>query len=123
MLCYTDINAEEDRKNPNGIFCFYQKLIALRKKEDLVSEGVYKPLADNHSSVWCYAREGEEEALLVIGNFYEKEITYQLPTDFCNTYQIREILLGNYELQMPKENQIVLHAYECIVYKGKKRGN
>lgn len=121
---YEEINAEADKKNPDGIFQYYRKLIALRMSEDLVSEGIYKPLDDDHHAIWCYAREGKDETLLVIGNFYEEKISYCLPSTFCDTYQITEVLLSNYQHSLPVTNKIVLRAYECVIYKGKrKEGN
>lgn len=119
---YMNINAEADRQNPDGIFYYYQKLIALRKTEELVTEGRYKPLDDNHPYVWCYSREGKQEALLVIGNFYGKKVNYLLPSAFCDAYQITEVVLSNYEHQILMNEELALREYECVVYKGKYKG-
>lgn len=118
---YQEINAETDRKDPNGIFHHYQKLIELRKEEDLVSEGSYWPLDDDHPYVWCYARVKDKEALLIIGNFYQSSVEYHLPDEFCECYDIEEVLLSNYENTMPVDGALVLREYECIIYKGKHK--
>lgn len=110
------INAETDLNNQDGIFRFYQKLIALRKTEELVSEGTYRILEEKHPSVWCYLREGKGRALLIIGNFYGEITELSLPDEFLGQYEIGELLLANYkEVKIPKKT-VKLREYEVNIY-------
>ena len=61
---------KNDLKREDGVFHYYKKLLEMRKTEELVREGKYVRLEENDPSVWCYLREGEKEALLVIANFF-----------------------------------------------------
>lgn len=114
---YKKINAEEDMKNAKGMYRYYQKLIELRKKEVLVVEGTYKCLEERNPSVWCYLREGDGKALLVIANFYGIKTKFTLPKELVEQYEITRILLSNYEDVKIPEKEIDLKEYEAIVFK------
>lgn len=114
---YVDINAENDLENEDGVFYHYQKLIELRKKEEVIVEGTYKRLDNNDPNVWCYMREGEKEAVLVIGNFYDKKTSFSLPDTFCEKYEIKDLILSNYKNTKIYEKEILLNEYEANVYK------
>lgn len=115
---YQRINAEEDKKNPNGLFQYYQKLIKLRKTEPLVVDGSYRCLVKQHPDVWCYLRVGKEGALLVIANFYGKKTTFNIPDEVFQQYEIKELILSNYERDLP-DKELHLREYETVVYKCK----
>lgn len=118
---YREINAEEDRKDDRGVFSYYQKLIELRKTEPLVSEGAYRCLEENHPSVWCYLREGEKTALLIIANFYGRKTTFILPDELKGQYEIKRVVLSNYEeVRIPK-NEIDLKEYEAMVFQCERK--
>ena len=38
---YKEVNAAAERKDPDSVFCYYQKLIALRKREAVMVYGSY----------------------------------------------------------------------------------
>ncbi|MCD8028761.1 MAG: hypothetical protein LUF02_08940 [Erysipelotrichaceae bacterium] len=48
---HTTINVEDNLNNPNSIFYYYQRLIQLRKKYKIISEGSYIPMEKNHSYI------------------------------------------------------------------------
>ena len=45
---HTTINAEECLEDSDFIFYYYQKLIRLRKEYDVISEGGYEPILEDH---------------------------------------------------------------------------
>lgn len=113
----SSINAQADLENPDGVFRFYQKLIELRKTEELISSGTYRILEENHPSVWSYLREGERKALLVIGNFYGEKTEFTLPEEFLDQYEISELLLSNYKESDIPEKNVKLREYEVGIYR------
>lgn len=114
---WSSINAQADLENSDGVFRFYQKLIELRKTEELISSGTYRILEENHPSVWSYLREGERKALLVIGNFYGEKTEFTLPEEFLDQYEISELLLSNYKESDIPEKNVKLREYEVGIYR------
>src|SRR5690625_5280276 len=90
---YQTINAEKVVEDSNSIFHHYQKLIALRKKYDIIVYGDYELLLEDHQRVFVYQRKYENETLLVVSNFYGEEVKVNLQLEVAGD---REILLSNY---------------------------
>lgn len=110
---YSDINVETAMTNKSSIFYHYQALIALRKKYDIIVQGDYKPLLDNHQQVFAYTRNWHDEKLLVVNNFYGEEVTVHF--NFEQVEKV-EILLSNYTDSSTTIDEVVLRPYESIVY-------
>lgn len=110
---YARINAERALNDENSIFYHYQALIALRKEYDIIVQGDYKPLLDNHQQVFAYTRNWQNEKLLVVSNFYSEEVTVHF-----NIEPVEEvkIILSNYPDSTTTLEEIVLRPYESIVY-------
>ncbi|MFP3339707.1 alpha-glucosidase C-terminal domain-containing protein, partial [Micrococcus sp. SIMBA_131] len=75
----------------------YQKLISLRKSVDLITYGDYELLLAEDPQLFAYVRNGENEKLLVINNFYETEATFELPSHIEVDGYHAEVLISNYE--------------------------
>ncbi|MBF0708005.1 alpha,alpha-phosphotrehalase [Alkalihalobacillus hwajinpoensis] len=113
---YEDINVEDTLNESHSVFEHYQKLIALRKNMDLITYGDYELLLAEHPQLFAYVRNGENEKLLVINNFYESEVTFELPEDMeVNGYHA-EVLLSNYEDTPNTFKKVSLRPYESIAY-------
>ncbi|RKQ30898.1 alpha,alpha-phosphotrehalase [Oceanobacillus halophilus] len=106
---YPEINAEKALQDSDSIFYHYQKLIELRKKYDIITYGDYQLLMEDHPEIFAYTRNWKDEKLLVVSNFYAKEVEVDLPVD-----DNREILLSNYA---DASNNQILRPYESIVYR------
>ena len=76
---YKQINLEADRKSPDSIFAYYQKLIAMRKDHPAIIDGGLEFLLDTHEQVLMYLRECEEETLLVIANKSDEPAKVEIP--------------------------------------------
>ena len=112
---YKEINTKAALKDKNSVFYHYQKLIKLRKSEDLFVIGKYEDIDLENKEVYAYRRVGENGELIVISNFYENEVKFDI-----NGLEIEKckVLLSNYK-ENPKveENEIVLKPYESIIFK------
>ena len=107
---YVGINAEEEVKRADSVFSYYKKLIALRHQEEVIVYGHYELLLPESEELYVYTRELNEEKLLVICNFTDKEVSYAVPDEFVG----KEILISNYEEQEMKQ-ELSLKPYEAIV--------
>ena len=66
---YTKINVEQARKDPDSIFYHYQKLISLRKENDIMVYGTYYLLFPEDEDLYIYTRTlGTEQWLIVCKN-------------------------------------------------------
>ena len=107
---YVEINAEEEVKRADSVFSYYKKLIALRHQEEVIVYGHYELLLPEGEELYVYTRELNEEKLLVVCNFTDKEVSYAVPDEFVG----KEILISNYEEQEIKQ-ELSLKPYEAIV--------
>ncbi|HHG7534847.1 alpha,alpha-phosphotrehalase [Streptococcus pneumoniae] len=105
---YKYINVENEIQGP--IFTFYQDLIRLRKEMPIISEGSYKPAFEDSKQVYAFERQFEDQKLLVLNNFYAKEVEIDLPA----VYQNGQILISNYEDAEVSE-KILLKPYQTLV--------
>ena len=112
---YKEINAKAALEDKNSVFYHYKKLIKLRKSEDLFVIGKYEDIDLENKKVYAYKRVGENGELIVISNFYENEVKFDI-----NGLEIEKckVLLSNYKENPKVEgNEIVLKPYESIIFK------
>ena len=117
---YREINVEKALDDEDSIFYFYQKLIALRKQYEIITYGNYELILGEDEQIFAYIRNGADEKLLVINNFYGSETAFELPEDITFEGYHSEILLSNYEDSSKEFKQVLLRPYESIVYHLKK---
>lgn len=106
------------------IFNYYQKLIKLRRSEDLISNGHIKMFLKDDPQIFAYERylNGKPNRLLVFTNFYGKEHTALLPKEYQN--QKYHVLIGNYGQEDGQlAGQITLRPYEALAIKIEKGVN
>ena len=104
------INAVSQVDDPDSIFAHYRKLIALRKQYDVIANGDFAPLDMAHPSVLAYTRRTDREDLVVINNFYRKEVDWTCPVDLDGF----TCLLSNYA-DSRAETKLHLRPYESLV--------
>ena len=110
---YKEINAADQMADPDSVFHYYKKLIALRKQEDVIVYGDYQLLAPESETLYAYTRTLEREdgtdELLVICSFAGQEETFEIPEKFLDG----EILIGNGRRESV-ERRFTLAPYEAI---------
>lgn len=122
---YTDINVERDIKAPWSIFAYYQKLIRLRKSEEVIKYGKFELLLKEHREAFVYTRSYNGENLLVVCNFYGNNISIDLSElkdklgleDNSELSLNEDVLIANYNNPPKLTNRVPLRPYEAIVYK------
>lgn len=105
---YKEINARQQLNDPDSVFHYYQRLIALRRTMPVMVEGIYELLLPDDENVWAYTRTLGNDKLLVLLNFCDHDVRceLQIPTQ-------GDIVIGNYK--QPQAG--ILHPYEAVVYK------
>ncbi|MBO5111732.1 MAG: alpha-glucosidase [Lachnospiraceae bacterium] len=109
---YTTINAKEQMEREDSVFHYYQQLISLRKKEPVIVYGTFALLMPEDEDIFMYTRTYEQEKLLVICNFSQKERELEIPEE----WERGTILLGNYK-DAAVGRKMCLRDYEAIVIK------
>ncbi len=107
-----EANAEEELKDQDSIFYFYQKLIALRKEKSLIADGKIRFLETGNDRIFLYERYSDqsEEKILVVCSLSNKEEKVQLPSELADA----KLLLNNYSRDtVPSEGkELVLRPFE-----------
>ncbi|MFC4402642.1 alpha,alpha-phosphotrehalase [Gracilibacillus xinjiangensis] len=117
---YQDINAAKAISDNDSVFHHYQKLISLRKKYQVVTDGTYQLLLPDDLAIFAYIRENEEEWMLVVNNFYDKAVQFGLPAEIDIMDGSGDVLLSNYHDKPDVIDHTELRPYESFVYYQKK---
>lgn len=110
---YTIINAEEQLINKQSVFGFYKELIALRKKEQVLTDGKYRLLLPEDEHIFAYTRENETEELLVLCSFSREAVECKLSAQ----WEKGRVLIANYETGFSCS---LLRPYEAVMIIKKK---
>ncbi|WP_137646527.1 alpha,alpha-phosphotrehalase [Escherichia albertii] len=111
-LCdnYQEINVKTALADESSVFYTYQKLIALRKQEPILTWGNYQDLLPISPALWCYRREWQGQSLLVIANLSRDVQSWQ-PTQIRGDWQL---LMHNYEEASPQPCAMTLRPFEAV---------
>ena len=108
---YKTINAAAQVNDPDSVFAYYKKLIALRHTNEVMVDGVYEVLLPDHPEIYAYTRTSGQKQLLVLCNYANHETA--IPEEIWEKiHASKTILIQNYK----DTNDTVLRPYEAIVY-------
>lgn len=103
---HAEINVANDQ---NGeVYQFYKQLIQLRKSEALISDRTYQAAYQDAAHLYAFIREFEGRRLLVLTNFSNQVVDFELLADFVGA----EILVNNYATYTPNQ----LQPYQAIAF-------
>lgn len=88
---YKEVNAECDKADEKGVFAFWQKMISLRKTNEILCDGSFVPVYQD-GKIYAFRREKDGKALLSVFNMTGKKV--KLPKEL---YAKGETLAANYE--------------------------
>lgn len=112
---YKEINAKQALEDQNSIFYYYQNLLKLRKKYDVIVYGIYDLILKDNEQIYAYTRSLHDEKLLVVCNFTSNEAEFKCPTNIY--YNSSQILINNYDIEREESpSEITLKPYETRVY-------
>ena len=110
---YNEINAKQCLQDENSIFHHYRKLIDIRKNNDTIIYGDYSLLCPEDKNIFAYTRELNGDKILVVCNFYDKEVTFSFDGEFNHA----DILLSNYKNSSTLIEKLNLRPYEAIMFR------
>ncbi|RHW43559.1 alpha-glucosidase [Neobacillus notoginsengisoli] len=105
---YNTVNVEDDLHSSRSIFNYYQRLISIRKMNDIVVYGKYE-LLETEQEVFAYTRKLDKETWYVICNFTGRTVRCKL----LEVLPEGEVLIHNYGFPILK---MELRPYESFVY-------
>lgn len=106
-----NINVKAELADPDSIFYTYQKLIRLRKENEIIVWGDYDLLGNTAEEVFAYIRKLGDEKWLVVNNISDYENKFDMPS------KGKEIVISNYDINIPLEETVILRPYEAFVVK------
>ena len=104
---HTEVNVDNQEKDPNSILNYYRKIIAFRKANTTLIYGSYQDLAPDHPHLYIYLREDEKTRFMVVHNLSDSTINWAPQDSKC------KMVMGNYE----KTQEGLLHPWESQVYR------
>jgi len=112
---YLQINAADQVKDPDSVYHYNQKVIALRRSDLAFIYGDYQDLDPANEQVFLYTRSLGASSYLVILNFSSQPIDYTLPQGI----QAKDLKLGNYKDSSDPAGATTLHLRprEARIYK------
>ena len=99
------INAENQVNDPDSVYHYYRKLIALRHSHDIIVYGEFIPMLEEDDQVYAFARELDGHRLTVLLNWTD----HTVPCDLAEG--AGEELISNY----PTHQSGRLQPYEARV--------
>lgn len=109
---YTRINLENQKNDPDSVYQYYKRLLALRKDptySETVIYGDLIPAFEDLDRVMAYYRKSDDLTLLVIGNYKTQPQTLTLPS------QIKNTVLNNLPQLKMEGNEILLEGYQAVI--------
>ena len=108
---YTKINLDSQLGDPDSIFNFYRKLLALRKNpayQEAVVYGETIPYLAEEKNLFAYHRRADKD-LLVLGNFQPQARDVALPG------QVKAVLMNNMEACPVDGGVVHMEGYQFLV--------
>jgi len=105
---YKKINVADQLKREDSVFHYYQKLIRLRKENEIIVYGNYELLLPEDENIFAYIRTLDNQKLLVVCNFSKSEQKF----DFQG-YENAKVLISNYNRDAREDG--ILKPYEATV--------
>jgi oligo-1,6-glucosidase len=113
---HATINVSQSLTDPDSIFCYYRKLIRLRRENPVIVHGTDDLLLDAHEQIYAFTRTWKDERLLVILNFSADRPVFALPPHV--RFADRALLIGNYPVDAEENLHLsILRPYEARVYR------
>jgi glycosidase len=103
------INVKSQIGNKDSILEYYREMIRLRRNSnysEIIKEGTFKMIFEDNESLFAYIREYREKKILVLCNFYDKEIVLD------EEFSYKKVVISNYNFNESKVSK--LRAYEAI---------
>ena len=110
---YKRINVASQINDPDSLLSYYKKLTALRKNPEYAETVVYGktvPYLSDVERLMAFKRVGDNQTLLVLGNFQTKPQIVKLPS------KCKKVVLNNVKnVEFVSDTEIKLEGYQALV--------
>ncbi|WP_406465081.1 alpha-glucosidase [Streptomyces sp. NBC_00111] len=112
---YTRVNAKAQLADPDSVFHYYRRLIALRHTEPVLTRGGFHMLHPDHEQLYAFTRHDAASGteLLVLANFSGADLTVDLP----DGWEHSETLIANVPASTPLTAPHTLQPWEARVHR------
>ena len=110
---YKDINAKQEVADPDSIYNYFSRMVALRRSTPSLIYGDYKDLDPQNPTIFAYTRTLGPDKYLVVLNFSEQPIAYSLPAGV----KAGQLVISNLSASESHTSQLNLKGWEARVYK------
>ncbi len=114
---YRQINVAAQLADPQSVFHYYRRLIALRQEHPVLVYGAYDLLLPDDPQLYAYTRTSGGERLLVILNISSDTSIFAPPAEIAAARW--DLLIGNYAVDQEETpaQPMTLRPYEARVYR------
>ena len=104
---YPEINVESQQKQPDSILNTYRTMAKIRKdNSELFAYGSFELVSASHPDLFIFRRTYQTSSVLLLANFRDYAVDYEIPTDL-------PVIFHNYE----QLDSTTLQPFECILFK------
>lgn len=105
---YKEINAEDQRRDPDSVFHYYKRLIELRKNYPVFIRGAFELFLEEDERIFAYTRTDGDDKLFVCANFTSEPA----PCPLLLQWEQAEVLIHNYKEPLKGTG---LRPYEALI--------
>ena len=106
---YKKINVKKELKDKNSIFYTYQKLISIRKSNNIVVYGDFQDIESEYDEIYSFMRILDNQKWIVIANISANTLSHKFD------FEIKKIIITNYKNIEIQKDTIILRPYEALV--------
>ncbi|MCV3273381.1 alpha-glucosidase [Roseobacter sinensis] len=107
------LNVASDRRDPNGVFVHYRRLIALRREMPTIRDGRYQLLLPDHPAIFSFARDQNGDRWVVVANLSSGTVEFDARACLPESGEVLlSTHLGVRDLSLQTQH---LRAYESFV--------
>lgn len=116
---YTHVNAEDQVKDPQSLYHYWNSVLKLRKKYlDIFVYGNYELVDRDSQEVYAYTRAYDTSKALVLANWTDHDLSWNSAAQKID--KVKEVLLDSYESASSAQArfsgaQWTLRPYEAVV--------
>lgn len=108
------VSLEEERNDPNSLWNYYRKMIAIRKNNLVIDKGAYQNLANSNDKVFSFERHDGKNRVVVVVNLSGKQQGAVVQT----TGALKSIFGDIKPENSPEGIKVSLPAYGVAVWSG-----
>ena len=106
---YKKINVKKELKDKNSIFYTYQKLISIRKSNNIVVYGDFQDIESEYDEIYSFMRILDNQKWVVIANISTNTLSHKFD------FEIKKMIITNYKNIKIQNDTIILRPYEALV--------